>query len=106
MKLVMMLGLVVFQKFCLIKSILHDLMMAEGNDLLNRLDEVGWWNISPISPKRKLALGMKDGPKKKTKKKVEESESDSSSGEEGLDNEMEISLCTERTDCFRNPNRV
>ena len=58
-------------------------------------------------PKRKLALGINDGPDtKKTKKKVEESgtsdsESDSSSGEEEeLDNEVEISLCTERTEGF------
>ena len=63
-------------------------------------------------PKRKLALGINDGPdKKKTKKKktkkVEEdsgtsdSESDSSSGEERrLDNEVEISLCTERLEGF------
>ena len=54
---------------------------------------------------------MKVGPKKKTKKAVEESgtsdsESDSSSGEEGLDNEVEISLCTERLNCFRNPHCV
>ena len=55
-------------------------------------------------PKRKLALEINDGPDtKKTKKKEEsgtsDSESDSSSGEEaGLDNEVEISLCAERTE--------
>ena len=86
-------------------------MMAEGNDLLNRLDEVVEHFSKTAAPKRKLALGMNDGPKKKTKKAVEESgtsdsESDSSSGEEGLDNEVEISLCTERLNCFRNPHCV
>ena len=70
------------------------------------LDEVVEHFSKTAAPKRKLALGMNDGPKKKTKKKVEEesgtsdSESDSSSGEEGLDNEVEISLCTERTEGF------
>ena len=67
-------------------------------------------------PKRKLALGINDGPnKKKTKKKVEkkvekkesgtsDSESDSSSGEDRLDNEVEISLCTEKLEGFQNPH--
>ena len=62
--------------------------------------------VGPL--KEMKALGMKVGPKKKTKKAVEESgtsdsESDSSSGEEGLDNEVEISLCTERLEGFQNP---
>ena len=71
------------------------------------LDEVVAHFSKTAAPKRKLALGINDGPNiKKTKKKVEESgtsdsESDSSSGEEeGLDNEVEISLCTERTEGF------
>ena len=111
-------------------------MAEEGNDLLNglvagylakvspgiskkfkslhssptvaiSLDEVVAHFSKTAPPKRKLALGINDGPDtKKTKKKVEESgtsdsESDSSSGEEeGLDNEVEISFCTARTEGF------
>ena len=106
-------------------------MVKEGNDLLNGLVAAYLAKVSPgiskkfkslhssptvaisldevvahfsktAPPKRKLALGINDGPGiKKTKKKVEESESDSSSGEEeGLDNEVEISFCTARTEGF------
>ena len=111
-------------------------MAEEGNDLLNGLVAAYLAKVSPgiskifkslhssptvaisldevvahfsktAPPKRKLALGINDGPNvKKTKKKEAESgtsdsESDSSSGEEeSLDNEVEISLCTERTEGF------
>ena len=121
----------------LIVGIISPVIMAEeGNDLLNglvagylakvspgiskkfkslhssptvaiSLDEVVAHFSKTAPPKRKLALGITDGPDiKKTKKKVEESgtsdsESDSSSGEEeGLDNEVEISICTARTEGF------
>ena len=76
------------------------------------LDEVVAHFSKTAPPKRKLLLGVNDGPGTKKKKvagagggdDTEDSESDSSSGEDRLDNEVEISLCTEKLEGFLNPH--